>query len=107
MPGMDKAGRNDPCPCGSGKKYKNCHLGKTDEVVDAEGFVRKRSKTPVVVLAILGLVVAVAAGFWKGPGTGAVFGIAAALFLGGYSVLRNPPPRDPDAKDAGSINFGR
>jgi len=25
----DKVGRNDPCPCGSGKKYKNCH-GKTD-----------------------------------------------------------------------------
>ncbi len=22
------AGRNDPCPCGSGKKYKQCHLGK-------------------------------------------------------------------------------
>jgi preprotein translocase subunit SecA len=21
----DKVGRNDPCPCGSGKKYKNCH----------------------------------------------------------------------------------
>ncbi|MDD3191519.1 MAG: SEC-C metal-binding domain-containing protein, partial [Bacilli bacterium] len=20
----DKVGRNDPCPCGSGKKYKNC-----------------------------------------------------------------------------------
>lgn len=20
-----KPGRNDPCPCGSGKKYKNCH----------------------------------------------------------------------------------
>jgi len=20
-----KANRNDPCPCGSGKKYKNCH----------------------------------------------------------------------------------
>jgi len=20
-----KAGRNDPCPCGSGKKYKQCH----------------------------------------------------------------------------------
>ncbi len=19
-------GRNDPCPCGSGKKYKSCHL---------------------------------------------------------------------------------
>lgn len=24
-----KVGRNDPCPCGSGKKYKNCH-GKND-----------------------------------------------------------------------------
>ncbi|WP_134703673.1 preprotein translocase subunit SecA [Ammoniphilus sp. YIM 78166] len=21
----DRIGRNDPCPCGSGKKYKNCH----------------------------------------------------------------------------------
>jgi len=23
--GADKVGRNDPCPCGSGKKYKKCH----------------------------------------------------------------------------------
>ncbi len=30
-----KVGRNDPCPCGSGKKYKKCH-GK-DEVEAAEG----------------------------------------------------------------------
>ena len=22
-------GRNDPCPCGSGKKFKNCCAGKT------------------------------------------------------------------------------
>jgi preprotein translocase subunit SecA len=22
----EKVGRNDPCPCGSGKKYKNCHM---------------------------------------------------------------------------------
>jgi uncharacterized protein len=21
----DEPGRNDPCPCGSGKKYKKCH----------------------------------------------------------------------------------
>ncbi len=25
-------GRNDPCPCGSGKKYKHCHLGRLDEI---------------------------------------------------------------------------
>ena len=22
---MPKVGRNEPCPCGSGKKYKQCH----------------------------------------------------------------------------------
>ena len=30
-----KVGRNDPCPCGSGKKYKKCH-GK-DEEAAAQG----------------------------------------------------------------------
>ena len=25
VPGEKKVGRNDPCPCGSGKKYKKCH----------------------------------------------------------------------------------
>jgi len=23
-----QVGRNDPCPCGSGKKYKKCHLNR-------------------------------------------------------------------------------
>ena len=27
-----KTGRNDPCPCGSGKKYKHCCLGQRDEL---------------------------------------------------------------------------
>jgi preprotein translocase subunit SecA len=27
----EKVGRNDPCPCGSGKKYKNCHMRKSQE----------------------------------------------------------------------------
>ncbi|NMB91419.1 preprotein translocase subunit SecA [candidate division WWE3 bacterium] len=30
--GKEKIGRNDPCPCGSGKKYKNCH-GRTPNIV--------------------------------------------------------------------------
>ena len=30
---MKKVGRNDPCPCGSGKKYKKCHLGREDELI--------------------------------------------------------------------------
>ena len=27
-----RVGRNDPCPCGSGKKFKKCCLGKRSEV---------------------------------------------------------------------------
>ncbi len=27
----EKVGRNDPCPCGSGKKYKQCCLGKNEQ----------------------------------------------------------------------------
>ncbi|HEV3309734.1 MAG TPA: SEC-C metal-binding domain-containing protein, partial [Chloroflexota bacterium] len=29
-----KVGRNDPCPCGSGKKYKQCH-GRTGAPVQS------------------------------------------------------------------------
>ncbi|HTU61723.1 MAG TPA: SEC-C metal-binding domain-containing protein, partial [Polyangiales bacterium] len=28
---MPKTGRNEPCPCGSGKKYKHCCLPKNEE----------------------------------------------------------------------------
>ena len=29
---MKKIGRNDPCPCGSGKKFKKCHMGREDDL---------------------------------------------------------------------------
>jgi preprotein translocase subunit SecA len=32
---MPRVGRNDPCPCGSGKKYKRCHM-LIDEGVGSE-----------------------------------------------------------------------
>ena len=28
---MSRTGRNDPCPCGSGKKFKHCHATKQDQ----------------------------------------------------------------------------
>jgi len=31
---LDKAGRNDPCPCGSGRKFKRCHA-PIDDVTSA------------------------------------------------------------------------
>lgn len=27
---MQEVGRNQPCPCGSGRKYKQCHLGRSE-----------------------------------------------------------------------------
>ena len=30
-PARPQTGRNDPCWCGSGKKYKKCHLAADDK----------------------------------------------------------------------------
>jgi preprotein translocase subunit SecA len=32
-----KVGRNDPCWCGSGKKYKNCHLRSDEDAQASSG----------------------------------------------------------------------
>jgi preprotein translocase subunit SecA len=40
---MPKVGRNDLCPCGSGKKYKNCHMRK-DQAATTKGSRRVRSR---------------------------------------------------------------
>ena len=34
---MRQVGRNDPCPCGSGKKYKKCCLSTKESLPPAEG----------------------------------------------------------------------
>jgi hypothetical protein len=39
---MDRVGRNDPCPCGSGKKYKKCCLADTFVQIGKEESIRKR-----------------------------------------------------------------
>lgn len=39
---MSKPGRNDPCPCGSGKKYKKCCLAETFVQSGKEETARKR-----------------------------------------------------------------
>lgn len=40
---MTSVGRNDPCPCGSGKKYKKCCLAK-ETAVDLEAYRAGRSE---------------------------------------------------------------
>jgi hypothetical protein len=45
---MPRPGRNDPCPCGSGKKFKQCCTSKKD-----------RSSRALLVVLIAGVVLAI------------------------------------------------
>ena len=43
-----KTGRNDPCPCGSGKKYKHCCMQSADASVEsAEDVLRRRVRRAI------------------------------------------------------------
>ena len=50
---MKKVGRNDPCPCGSGKKYKNCHLSEEKS--------KKLSNKSLFIIGLFVVFVAIAA----------------------------------------------
>ncbi len=105
MTSRENVGRNDPCPCGSGRKYKQCHIDKPfeDEVEQAKADM----KIPIV-LAVLALIAGIAVGVARGePGSGAIVVIAGLLGVGGYTVLRKPPGPNEHGGDPGSINFGR
>jgi hypothetical protein len=52
----DKPKRNDPCHCGSGSKYKNCHMEK-----DKSQFSSKLGMIGVALAVILGLFIAFSA----------------------------------------------
>ncbi len=41
-----KVGRNDPCPCGSGKKYKNCCIQKNKAPTGRKKFTAKMLSSP-------------------------------------------------------------
>lgn len=64
---MPKPGRNDPCPCGSGLKYKKCCEAKSD------------SKTSAMLLVVIGAILAAALLAYtfmdrdQGPGAGRVW----------------------------------
>jgi len=47
---MTKPGRNDPCHCGSGKKYKKCCLKKDQAAAQAEQAVRQVAAPPSPIL---------------------------------------------------------
>ncbi|HUE86124.1 MAG TPA: SEC-C metal-binding domain-containing protein [Vicinamibacterales bacterium] len=54
---MVKAGRNDACPCGSGKKYKKCHALKP------QGSKMSKLMVALLVAVLAGGVYAAVVGF--------------------------------------------
>jgi hypothetical protein len=50
---MDKIGRNDPCHCGSGKKYKNCHEKTTG--------AKKNGNKGLIIGGVIGVLLILAA----------------------------------------------
>lgn len=73
---MSKPGRNDPCPCGSGRKYKRCCLGRE---ADHDAFATQLEAKVLPTLAELARFAQAGAGgplealagrafaFWTGP----------------------------------------
>jgi len=59
----NRVSRNDPCPCGSGKKYKHCCLPKevaarqtrsSPTIIDPHGKPKKRPGYPIGTVALYG-----------------------------------------------------
>ena len=74
--------RNDPCPCGSGKKYKKCCLGAPDPSEDRR---RKILVYGSLALAVVTLVVFAFAGRAVGSavGLGSFFLVIGYVLAGG------------------------
>ena len=107
---MAKTGRNEPCPCGSGKKYKNCHWGQPlpseggNEVPVGADPSADRARALIPGLAAT-LVLGGIGAFIKG-GEGLLVGAAIGVFVGiGWILMQNPPPPS-DNSGGSSINFG-
>jgi hypothetical protein len=116
----NKLSRNDPCPCGSGKKYKRCHAGQpddpyrkdlpvgmTDEVTaEAPPLPSWTRFIPWGIGAVGGLAAGAA---WAAQGASGAFAVLAGtgLFLAGWFTFSKPPSRRDNQGDPAGLNFGR
>lgn len=121
----DRPGRNDPCHCGSGLKYKKCHLEADEQAASAARAavapdqdpapgaaptMRAPMEDPTLKTAILvfgaSVVLGVIIGVISTPSAGFTVvgagGLAALLYAG----LRNPPRPHDNPGDPAGLNFG-
>jgi hypothetical protein len=102
----DNIGRNDLCPCGSGRKYKHCHLGKAfDDQIEQH---KADNRIPLALL-VFALILAGVVGAMNEPSAGGIVLLASLMGIGGFMVLRKPPgpSEHGGGGDGAGINFGR
>ena len=93
-------GRNEPCPCGSGEKYKRCCLAKGDP--------RQASRTRAVTLATVVVVaLAVVLGVAVSQAAGLTAAFVGFIAIGIWLWLFSPPPNSGGGTDPSAINYGR
>lgn len=92
-------GRNEPCPCGSGKKHKVCCLGKAPQK-------DRRFRRMLILLALLCIAGGVVVGVMTTPKNGVLTAVVSVLFITMVGLIRKPP--SSSGKGGGDqINFGR
>jgi len=96
---MSKVGRNAPCPCGSGQKYKNCHMKQ-------EAAAQRDMSVPYGIVA-LGVVAGIGTAIAASIKFGALVAAASVLVAIGVTAFRDPPAAKEDDGKGASINFGR
>ncbi len=102
MTNPNKIGRNTPCHCGSGKKFKNCCIDKVQ---------KEASQAPLgasIGIVLVGLAGAALLLMTKGVGS-ALAAVAGAIIVAvAVFIFRDPnPPRGGSGGDSSAINFGR
>ncbi len=106
-----KIQRNALCPCGSGKKYKHCHLGKPlpgeEGSVEVAAEKTADNKRAMVRLIAVGLIVSILVGYFHETYTGIVTAAGWFLASAAYMSFRDPPPPNENAGDPAALNFGR
>lgn len=96
---MEKTvGRNDPCPCGSGKKYKNCCMHKPKVDKRSRAIYWGIAGACVVAGVVVGVMTDFRTGFAVGGGSLMLFAIVAGV--------RKPPPPNPNAGNPAGLDFG-
>ena len=110
---QQQVGRNDPCPCGSGKKYKRCHWEEDQQNRVTRGGGggvtggEPRSSNLILwsaagIAVMAGVVLTVLGHFDWGVGVG----VGGLILIAAYATIRNPPPPNKDSGDPSGINFG-